>query len=92
MLLEFENLKFVKLNIGYHFSTFQASWLSGSDFMEVSVRPQKHHYDVISYHCVFKLAYFVEHDITLQPAKFQCSKMSGSNFMKGGAPPPQVLQ
>ena len=26
--------------------------------MEVSVRPPKHHYDVISYHCVSKLAYF----------------------------------
>ena len=47
MLLEFENLRFVKLNIGYHPAKFQISWLSGSNFMEVSVRPPKHHYDVI---------------------------------------------
>ena len=40
-LLGFENLKFVKLNIGYHLSKFQISWLSGSNFMEVSVWPQK---------------------------------------------------
>ena len=51
--------------------------------MEVSVRPPKHHYDVISYHCVSKLAHFVEHDIGYQPSKFQCSRMSGSNFMEG---------
>ena len=31
----FENLKFVKLNIGYHPCKFQISWLSGSNFMEV---------------------------------------------------------
>ena len=41
---------FVKLNIGYQLSKFQISRLSGSNFMEVSVRPQKHHYEVISYH------------------------------------------
>ena len=55
--------------------------------MEVSVRPQTDHYDVISYHCVSKLAYFVEHDISYQPSKFQCSRMSGSNFMEGGGTP-----
>ena len=51
--------------------------------------PQKHHYDVISYHCVSKLAHFVEHDIGYQPSKFQCSRMSGSNFMEGGGKDPQ---
>ena len=43
-------LNFVKLNIGYHPFKFQISWLSGSNFMEVSIRHQKHYYDVISYH------------------------------------------
>ena len=38
ILLELENLKLVKLNIGYQPSKFQMSWLSGSNFMEVSVR------------------------------------------------------
>ena len=52
--------------------------------MEVSVNPPKHHYDVIPYHCVSKLAYIVEHDIGFEPSKFQCSRMSGSNFMEGG--------
>ena len=52
--------------------------------MEVCViPPPKHHYDVISTHCVSKLAYFIEHDIGYQPSKFQCSRMSGSNFMEG---------
>ena len=59
--------------------------------MEVSVRPPKtplwRDYDVISYHCVSKLVYFVEHDIVYQPSKFQCSRMSGSNFMEGVEPP-----
>ena len=72
---------FVKLN---HLSKFQISWLFGSNFMEVSARPPKHHYDVISY--LSTLAYFVEHDIGYQPLKFQCSRMSGSNFMKGVEP------
>ena len=79
---------FVKLNIVYHPSKFQISRLSRSNFMEVSVRPPKtplcRHYDVISYHCVSKLAYFVDHGIGYQPSKFQCSRISGSNFMKGG--------
>ena len=61
--------------------------------MEVSVRPPKHHYDVIFYYCVSKLAYFVEHDMGYQPSKFQCSRTSGSNFMEGvEPPPPPVLQ
>ena len=51
--------------------------------MEVSVRLQKHHYDVISYPCVSKSVYFVEHDIGYQLFKFQCSRMSESNFMEG---------
>ena len=59
--------------------------------MEVSIRHPKHHYDVISYHFVSKLAYFVEHDkhdIGYQLSKFQCSRMSGSNFMEGGGTQP----
>ena len=56
--------------------------------MEVSVRPPEtqlsRHYDIISYHCVSKLAYSVEHGIGYHASKFQCSKMSGSNFMEGG--------
>ena len=83
MFFGFEHLKFVKMDIGYHPSKFEISWLSGSNFMEVSVRPPKHHYDVISYHCVSKLAYFLEHGIGYQPSKFQCSRMSGSNFKEG---------
>ena len=65
--------------------------LQRDTMMKVSVRPPKHHYDVISSHCVFKLAYFIEHDIGYQPSKFQCSRMSGSNFMDGGVenPSPQ---
>ena len=60
--------------------------------MEDSVRPQKHHYDVISYNCVSKLAYSVENGIGYQPSKFQCPRMSGSNFMEGGwKRPPPVL-
>ena len=84
MLFGLENLKFVKMAIGYHQSKFEISWLSGSNFMDVSVRPPNHHYDVISYHCVSKLAYFREHGIGYQPSKFQCSRMSGSNFMEEG--------
>ena len=55
--------------------------------MEVNVRPPKHHYDLIYYHCVSKLAYFVEHDIGYQPSRFQCSRMPGSNFMERGGSP-----
>ena len=55
--------------------------------MEVSVRPPKHHYDVISNHCVSTLAYFIKHNIGYQLSKFQCSRMSGSGFMDGGGPP-----
>ena len=62
MLLGFENLKFCKTEYtGYHLSKFQISWLSGSNFMEVSVRPPKtplsRHYHVISYHWISRLAY-----------------------------------
>ena len=60
--------------------------------MEVSVRPSKHHYDIISYHCVSKLAYLVEHGICYQPSKCQCSRMSGSKFYGWGwKRPPTVL-
>ena len=44
---DFKILTLVKLNIGYQPSKFQISWLSGSNFMEISVRHQKHHYDII---------------------------------------------
>ena len=54
MLLGFENPKFMKVNISYHPSKFQISWLSGSKFMGINVRPSKtqlcRHYDVISHH------------------------------------------
>ena len=50
---------------------------------------KKHHYDVICYHSVSKVVYFVEHDIGYQPSMFQCSTMSGSNFMEGVEPPAQ---
>ena len=84
----------MKLNIGYHPSKFQVSWLSRSNFMEVSVRPQKHHYDVIMTSILIivfpKLEYFVEHNIGYQPSKFQSSKMSESNFMEGGGTPPSA--
>ena len=54
--------------------------------------PQKRHYEVISYYCASKLAYFVEHDIGYEPSKFQCSRNSESNFMeRGGTPPPPLL-
>ena len=64
--------------------------------MEVSVRHPKTHYDVISYHWVSKIAYFVEHDIGYQPSKFQCSRMSESNFteearVQYGLPPSDNL-
>ena len=38
--------------------------------MEVSVRPPKRHYDVIPYHCVSKLAYFVEHVYAINTPNF----------------------
>ena len=82
---------FVKLNISYHLSKFPIFWFSGSNFMEVSVKPPKHYYDVILYHCISKLAYFVEHDIGYQPSKFQCSRMSESNFIEGGGSPPEII-
>ena len=94
VILSFWNLKisnFMKQSIGYQVSKSQISWLPGSNFMEVSVRPLKpllwRHYYVISNHCVYKLAYFIEHDISYQPSIFQCSRMSVSNFMDGGGNP-----
>ena len=50
VILYFCNLKIsnsMKQSIGFQVTKFQMSWLPGSNFMEVSVRPQKHHYDVI---------------------------------------------
>ena len=79
MLLEFENLKFSEtLYIDYHLSKFQIFCLSGSNFMEASVRYQ---------FCTD----FVEHNISYHPCKFQLSRMSGSNFTEGAGkhPPPQ---
>ena len=94
MLLGFENLKFRETE--YRLSPLQVSifWLSGLNFMQVSVRHQKHHYDVISYHRVSKFAYSVEHDIDYQPYEFQCSRTSGLNFMEGRwkKPPPMLEQ
>ena len=78
---------FVKPNIGYHSSKFQIPWFSGSNFIEISVRPPKHKYDVISYDWVSKLGDFAEDDIGYQSSKIQCSRMSGWNFMKGVEPP-----
>ena len=70
MFLEFENLKFCKTvyncYIGYQVVKFQFSWLSESNFMKVGVRSPKHHYDVISTHCVCELAYFIEHGVWLK--------------------------
>ena len=84
---------FLELDIGYHNSKFQISWFPGSNFMGDSVRPSKtrlwRHCDVISYHCVSKLAHFVELGIGYRPQKFQCSRMSGSNFMEGVIKTPQ---
>ena len=57
--------------------------------MEVSGKTSlSGHYDVISYHCVSKLAYFVERGKGYQPLKFECSRLSGSNFMEGGGKDP----
>ena len=100
MLLGFENPKFCEtLYRHYHPSKFQISWLSGSIFMEVSVR-----HEILSLFLVimslwhhllmlrFKVAYFIQHSISYQPCKFQLSRMSGSNFTGGGVflpPPPQ---
>ena len=43
-------LNFVKLNVGYYPFKFQITWLSESNFMEVTVKPLKtplsHCYDV----------------------------------------------
>ena len=72
---------------------FQVSLLSKSNFMAVGVTPPKtqlcRHYDVISYCCVSKSAYFVEHNIGHQPSNFQFFWMSGSNFMDRGLKRPQ---
>ena len=90
MFFAFENLSFVKFIIAYQPCRFQISLLSGSNFMEVSVRPPKITLWRHFYHWVSKLVYFVELVIDYQPSKFQCFRMSGSNFMEGGwKTPPQ---
>ena len=38
---DLESSNFVKLTIGYHPYKFQISWLSGSNFIDISVRPSK---------------------------------------------------
>ena len=40
VFLDLKMSHFVKQDIGYHVEKFQISWLSGSNFIEVSVRPQ----------------------------------------------------
>ena len=62
--------------------------------MDVRVRPPKtslrRQYDVISYHCVSKLAHFVDHGTGYQPSKFQCCRMSGYQILwKGVEKTPQ---
>ena len=37
---------------------------------------------------MYKVAYFVAHDIAYQLRKFQCCRMSESNFIEGGGTPP----
>ena len=106
--LEISNVVKLTLNIGYHLSKLQMSWISGSSFIKVSVRPlntimtslwchvlslcfqiktPKHHYGVMSYHCVSKLAHFLEHGMGYHPSKFQCPRMSV--LWKGGRKDPQ---
>ena len=35
-------------NIGYQLAKFQVAQLSGSNFIEVGIRHEKHHYEVIT--------------------------------------------
>ena len=92
MLLGFENLTFCE-------TEYRPSPLPVLNLLVVWIifygdlckAPKEHHYDVICYHSVSKVAYFVEHHIGYQPSMFQCSTMSGSNFMEGSGTPP-VLQ
>ena len=84
MLLEFENHKFCQT--GFRLSSLQVSnllvvWMEFYGGYCKTFKNNIYHYDIISYHCVFKLAYFLEHNIGYQPSKFQCSRMSGSNYM-----------
>ena len=94
MLFGFENPSVCKIEYGL--LPFQVSklWVVWIDFMEVSVRPPKHHYDVImtSFLITEFPTYFVEHDISYQPSKFRGSRMSGSNFMEVGGTPSQCYK
>ena len=89
MLFRFEISNILKLYTDYHLSKFQISWLSGSNFMEVSVGyqifPLFFGNDVI----MTSFAYFVEHNISYQPCKFQLPRVSGSNLTEGGRKHPQ---
>ena len=77
---------FLKLDIDYHLTMFQISWLSGSNFAIVFGN------DVIMTSFVTVelsiLHIFVEHNISYQPCKFQLFRMSGSNFTEGGGNTP----
>ena len=84
---------FLKLYIDYHLSKCQIPWLSGSNYMEVSIRhqilplffvmtPLWGHLLLLS----FQICIFVEHNISYQPCKFQLSRMCGSNFTEGWDP------
>ena len=89
---------FLKLDIDYHLSKFQIFCLSGSNFMEVSVRYQIlpmflvmtslwRHLLLLSFQiCIFCRTY-----ISYQPSKFQLSRLSASNFTEGVENTPQVL-
>ena len=76
-------MHFKKLNTGYQPAKFQIFRLSRSSFMEVGMRHQKHHYDVISYRWISKLAHLMEYIVGYQPFRFQSSGLSGSNFIEG---------
>ena len=88
VILNFCNLKisnFMKQTIDFQVTKFQMSWFPGLNFYGGQCKTPKTplwcHYEVISNHCVSKLSYFIEHDISYQPSIFQCSRMSASNFM-----------
>ena len=94
MFLRFENLKFCKTKYKTYLpDKFEISCLSGSNFMEVNVRPPQNtimttlwrHFLSLS----LQISTFLEHDRGYQPSKFQCSRMSRSNLWKGVNPPPK---
>ena len=64
---------------------FQISRLSGSNFTEVSIKHQKHHYDVIMtlFHNTVQYKLIVLWSTCYQPAKFHWPRLSASNFTEG---------